>query len=361
MKETTQTEAGKRVLLYDWLRIIATLWVIIGHSVFIQDSLTHGQDLSAVLPSLSLAYNGSFLSFCRFLSGWVYIFHMPLFFAISGAVLALKPLPSFDDFLRSKAKRLLIPYFACGLLFMLPVKLLAGVYSPGEFPSVIREFLSGNEDINAHLWFLPALFWLMILFSVFEKTLKRLKIHSLYLLLIPAALVSLTYQHLPFDFFFLKRGLDYMVYFTFGYVFEHERRRIRPMKTGTAAGIFVILMLLEALYKKYLILNNFSGLVCGCMLSYVIALLCSRFFAGFTGTRIWKILIRNLFAVYLFHDPLEYVTAAVFIRGGLLSHAFGCYLYTFMRMLGVGILSVVIAGLLRYCLRKLQSLFDKNF
>ena len=33
MTETTQTHTGQRVVIYDWLRIVATLWVIIGHSV----------------------------------------------------------------------------------------------------------------------------------------------------------------------------------------------------------------------------------------------------------------------------------------------------------------------------------------
>ena len=58
----------------------------------------------------------------RLLSGYVYKFHMPLFFMLSGAVLALKALKDFDSFMKSKIIRLLIPYFVCGLGFMLPVE-----------------------------------------------------------------------------------------------------------------------------------------------------------------------------------------------------------------------------------------------
>ncbi len=360
MTEATQTPQTERVVIYDWLRIVATLWVIIGHSVTLHESLAHGLDLPAVATSISPAYDGRFLAFCRFLSGWVYIFHMPLFFALSGAVLALKPLPALDDFLRGKARRLLVPYLACGLLYMLPVKLLAGVYTLPQMPEVIRGFLSSNEDINAHLWFLPALFWVMAVFAVFEKVLKRLRINSLYALLFMGWLVSLSYQYIPVDFFFLKKGLDYTVFFFFGYVFEHERRRHKPMKTSTIAVLFILLTLIQALYKKYLILNNFFGLICCCAFSYMLALLLSRVFASFTETKLWKILIRDLFAVYLFHDPLEFATAALFVRCNLLGSAAGCYLYTFMRMLGVGILSVGITELLRFCSLKAARAFDKK-
>ena len=355
-KNTADNSGSGRVVLYDWLRIIATIWVIIGHSVFLHASLAPGGDTDALVAGFSPVYNSGLLSFCRFLSGWVYIFHMPLFFALSGAVLALKPLGDFDTFVRRKAARLLIPYYTAGLLFMIPVKFLSGVYDASSLPEVIREFLSCNEDINSHLWFLPALFWLMILFAVFSKVLSRLKINSIYALLILAGLVSLCYQRVPFDLLFLKRGLDYMFYFTFGYVFETERRRRPALKTSVALIALAVLLVIELLYKKYLILNSFSGLVCGCALSLLLALLCDRFLAGFTKTRIWSVLMRDLFAVYLFHDPLEYATAAFFVKTALMGSGFGCVLYTFMRMLGVGILAILIMELLRFIVKTILSI-----
>ena len=141
-----------------------------------------------------------------------------------------------------------------------------------------------------------------------------------------------------------------MFYFTFGYVFETERRRRPSLRTSVALVALAILLVIELLYKKYLILNSFSGLVCGCALSFVLALLCDRFLSGFTKTRIWSVLMRDLFAVYLFHDPLEYATAAFFVKTGLMGSGLGCVLYTFMRMLGVGILAILIMEALRLIL-----------
>ncbi len=343
IKTQTQTTALNRVDAYDWLRIIATIWVIIGHSVILHESLAHGNDLTVLVPNISPVYNSGFLTFCRFLSGWVYIFHMPLFFALSGAVFALKKLPRMDDIVRSKARRLMIPYFACGLFYMLPVKLLIGFYSPSQMPEVIRTFLTCDRDTCAHLWFLPALFWSMMLAAALIKLFERLKINSLYLLLFAGWVIHLCFNLIPVNFFFLKEGMDYCVFFIFGYVFEHERRRLKPVKTGALLAAFILLLFMEALYKEYMILDNFSGLVCGCILSYVAAVLLGRFFGTFTKTRVWNMIIRNLFAVYLLHDPLEYATAVFFVRTGLLRYGAGCLAYTFMRMLGTGIISIILA------------------
>jgi len=57
--------------------------------------------------------------------------------------------------------------------------------------------------------------------------------------------------------------------------------------------------------------------------------------------------VRNLFAVYLFHDPLEYVILKVFMTTTLLSTAWGCYLYLFLRIAGVIIASLLIGEVLR--------------
>lgn len=46
----------KRVTVYDWLRLIATIWVVLGHSGYIvNDSLCGGVNYS--LPDSPLAYS----------------------------------------------------------------------------------------------------------------------------------------------------------------------------------------------------------------------------------------------------------------------------------------------------------------
>ena len=71
----------------DVARGIACLLVVIGHVI---------KDNSDLIP--------------KFLHSWIYSFHMPLFFVISGYV--MKKNDSFFEFIKKRAKRLLYPYLA---------------------------------------------------------------------------------------------------------------------------------------------------------------------------------------------------------------------------------------------------------
>lgn len=96
-EEVQQSEVHARAELYDWIRLLATLFVVLGHSAYLEIKTTYGMVDYDLPLSLAPAYNGILLSFFRLLSSWVYGFHMPLFFFLSGSVLGIKPLKSFDD------------------------------------------------------------------------------------------------------------------------------------------------------------------------------------------------------------------------------------------------------------------------
>ena len=106
----------------------------------------------------------------------VYVFHMPIFFLISGYFLSLKT--SFSAFICDKFRRLFIPYFAtCFSICVLSVpmsyfmqesivhnlwKWICGsLYGAGlgDIPIVI----GGISPFIGALWFLPAIFWGMVI------------------------------------------------------------------------------------------------------------------------------------------------------------------------------------------------------
>ena len=108
---------SNKVSEYEWVRIIATLFVVIGHSAYLKITTTYG-GVDYILPAnVDAEYYSQLMKAFRILAGWVYGFHMPLFFALSGAVLHLKPLPQFDDFVKNKFIRLIVPYFIYGYCF----------------------------------------------------------------------------------------------------------------------------------------------------------------------------------------------------------------------------------------------------
>ncbi len=344
---TKIVDAEERVVVYDWLRLVATIFVVIGHSAYITMQTTYGGVNYELPQNLNEFYNSGFLTFCRFLPNWIYGFHMPLFFMLSGAVLGLKPIAAFDTVVSSKIKRLLIPYYIYGLFFMLPVKRLGNFYNNESLKQAFNGFLSGQD--SGHLWFLTALFWCILAFVLIKKGLLRFGIESLYAILLISFIIQLTYNDLPFDFLGLKTGLSYLFYFSLGYTFECKRKEACPWNLKKLLSIFILLFALEIFHVRYGLLDSFFAVIIGSFFTYVLSSICSKLFRKTVKSKLWKIVIRNLFYVYLFHDPIEYIILRIFFNTNLLSTAIGCILYTFARTVLVFILSILLGEFINHC------------
>lgn len=128
------------------------------------------------------------------ITNYIYLFHMPLFFFISGYLFPRK-IKSSKEFLKKKAKRLLYPYFVCGVLiiiwntirhhslsnnlsFLLLKRVVALIYGNYIFEN--------NVDYIGTLWFLVALFCVCIMFIPYAKF-KKAALKLLYLFFIVSA------------------------------------------------------------------------------------------------------------------------------------------------------------------------------
>ncbi|MDD3304283.1 MAG: acyltransferase family protein [Clostridia bacterium] len=112
---------------------------------------------------------------------YIYSFHVPIFFTISGFLFSLKPVERYKEFTIKKLKRIILPYFIFGLLFLIPYFMLGNTVtneinqnsSTGFFKSIIGIIWgSGYDDLlkqNAPLWFLPCLFIMYQLFYFINK------------------------------------------------------------------------------------------------------------------------------------------------------------------------------------------------
>lgn len=337
----------ERISVYDWLRLIATILVVIGHSRYISMDAANG-GVHYVMPEFTNpAFYSYIISFFGLMVSYIYSFHMPLFFFLSGAVLRLKPLKSYDAFCKDKIKRLIVPYFAVGFLFMLPVKYLAGFYNSEGLHMAYRTFYSGAD--SDHLWFLTALFWCMLLFAAIKKTCERFRVKSEVFLLLVCMVVQMWSPQLPFDILAMKQGIGYIGWFALGYAFE----RIRKEKIADLSKIWKIVLclvtgILFVLNIKIGIFEDNMNIICGCLFAYFTAEACSIVFRSLENTGCYKVLMCNLFAIYLFHNPLEFVILKVFMTTTLLATAWGCYLYLFLRIIGVMIASVLLGEIVRF-------------
>lgn len=350
----------KRDALYDWLRLIATVFVVIGHSAYTAITATHGgvhYDISLFAPHP--AYYSWPLALWRELPGWVYRFHMPLFFMLSGAVQALAAPRRPGAFLRGKARRLLAPYFLCGWLFMLPLKYLAGFYDRKGLRLAARGLPLGQD--SGHLWFLPALFWCIVVYMLLDALLARLPGRGRDAALLAAAGgVSLLGRFLPFDFLALQAGLEAVFWFCLGNVFQRQRARRAPWGLAKTLAAFAALLALQAANIRWRLLDGVWDVLAGALLTLALAKLCALLLKGFTHTRAWRVLVRDLFYVYLFHDPLEYLLLRLFLPGGLLGSAWGCYAYAFCRTAGVFAVSLLLGEGLRALRRGAAKLIARR-
>ncbi len=338
----TVAKPAQRVELYDWLRLLAMLCVVIGHSAYLSIQTAHG-GVSYTLPAdLSPAYNGVVFQLLRYLASYVYTFHMPLFFMLSGAVLALRPVAPLDRLLLGKGKRLLLPYFVYGWLFMLPLKYLGNFYDAASFREALAAFPSGVD--SGHLWFLPALFWCILCFAILVKLFDRLSIRSIAAPLLAAGAIQLLLQDrleigsVPG----LQTSFSYLFWFALGYVFEQRGRERMRLSTPLALVLWLLLSAWQVLALKCHLVNSFFQVLGGSVHLLLLALLLFRIGGALANTKVWKFLIRNLFYVYLLHDPLEYLVLRLTFDRGLLSTAFGCWAYYGLRFPGIFVLCLFL-------------------
>ncbi len=106
------------------------------------------------------------------LHSWIYTFHMPLFFFLSGYVFSNKD--KFDVFIKKKAKSLLVPYFSLGIP-MVVISLLLKLYQNNFTVTVAKELVKNFIIQKRHwtLWYIACLFFLNIFFYLITKFAKK--------------------------------------------------------------------------------------------------------------------------------------------------------------------------------------------
>lgn len=145
---------NRKVLFYIcFLQFIGPIFVILGHSLN------------------GISNQGIWYIFTR---EWIYIFHMPLFFFISGYLLAYNGWTSnkdYSSFIKIKVKRLLLPYFFWNIVFFIPKYLVQGYLSDDisiSLSYITKIFFSPRLNVWGHTWFLVCLFILFIFTPVWK-------------------------------------------------------------------------------------------------------------------------------------------------------------------------------------------------
>ncbi|WP_419149965.1 acyltransferase family protein [Phocaeicola vulgatus] len=101
------------------------------------------------------------------ISNWIWSFHMPLFFIISGILFNATKYPNFNLFIKKRGKTLIIPYIIFSLITLLTIH-----------DQTLKEWLYKGWINGCALWFIPVLFFAEIFF-LFHYSLHKFKLFNI--------------------------------------------------------------------------------------------------------------------------------------------------------------------------------------
>ncbi len=180
---------GKRLIYFDMAKGFGMLLVLLGH----------------LQGDAIFSYSPYILPLCT----WIFSFHMPLFFLISGMLMNYKKDPSKDlkTLFKKRFHAIMIPYFWFSLFYISVVfyALFFGGTISAETLYVNLWYIFSMYGMNV-LWFLPALFFGELLFLFLTKRFgTKNSILLIVLLTLAASVASWYLQQLTYDTPFKER------------------------------------------------------------------------------------------------------------------------------------------------------------
>lgn len=228
------------------------------------------------------------------LNSFIYSFHMPLFFIVSGYFYRSK---GVSESLKNDLKRLVVPYLFASLCICVWMLVLSFKWSDNSYikNEMIAAFwgsgmihtspLWGSIPFVGAIWFLLALFWSKNIFNVLRYLIQNDVILSLFGVGISVVAVILDRYVINLPFAFLP-GLSGIVFIILGYYAQKTRIRYWMILIIISCWIFCIfgskIDMVNCTYNFYLI--DVLGAAGG------------TFFIVFVSKQLSKTFCRNLFA-----------------------------------------------------------------
>lgn len=343
-------QQSKRITEYTVLRVFAILLVLVSHISYYKV----GNEFGGV-NILALAPSGTSFKWYYLIDKFryvIYLFHMPLFMAISGALFALQTKKGrwsgFGTFAEAKWQRLMIPYLVFTLFYLVPLKYLSGYFEQANF--LMAEGSQLTLLGNSHLWYLYTLFVVALIAYFLVPRMQVWYLLPLWGLHLASAYVGLSLISLP---------MEFLLWYMLGAMFESYRETLTSyFRTKRAVFLtiwltaFIVCSLLSLYVGRFGIpvlqrLVNDLAAVAGMGLTYLLAESLAQK-KGFLESSFVEAVLLNGLGIYIFSDPLNYVLLrlgqALLGPAGMLSLG-GLVLMMILRL--------VITGLAAYYLTRL--------
>ncbi|MDH5444138.1 MAG: acyltransferase [Gammaproteobacteria bacterium] len=278
---------------------IGIILVVFGHSI---------------PPHLTFPNDDLFSIISYAIVDYIYVFHMPLFFFISGLLFIHTNTPNlkrkYSDLLKNKAVRLLLPYLVLGTLAFIPKIFLAEFAKNPIEPSLeyyLRTIIYPWNNSIRFFWFLPTLFLMFLIAPIVLNVIHReqLKLQQFYNILIFVMLVSLNYlfdhNQKPETFMNYSGVFHNLIYFWLGMWIYNKLGKStnkRVFETGIHTLLWgVILFSLSVI--MYLFFNNNVAELLSAVFAILGVITLSVFLVK-TKLEILKLIGKYSYQIYLF-------------------------------------------------------------
>ena len=243
------------------------------------------------------------------IKAWLYIFHMPLFFFMSGYLFSHNggfTKYTYGELLKKKAIQLLVPYFVWNFLFLIPKIILVDrhLLSLKYFANLL---VVPKANIWGHTWFLFALFEIYVLSYVLYFLSKR----KLGILLATSALLLLNYYKVSTMVLCLNDLTRNLIYFWMGMLLAGMRAADTPQgkdRSKMYFALFVLSAVVTTVVWKYngnIKINDF--ILCSSVLLVLFYFpIAYNIFNSFIES-----VARNSFGIYILHWPCMVVVRFV--------------------------------------------------
>ncbi len=187
---------------------------------------------------------------------FIYSFHMPLFFCISGYLFTKSSSLERDGYFKwigDKSKRLLIPYFVISAISFIPKTLLDnGNLNDIGLNELFECFFAPRFNVWGHFWFLPVIFIFYFVFglwrSFFYDNLKYKKC-----VVVGTLLAAIVLHFIKTDIAWLGFSdlCEFTVYFVIG-ISAHEVLKIKKLRNGELiVGSLLLTAVSIVLFSKF--------------------------------------------------------------------------------------------------------------
>lgn len=270
---------------YDLLKVIAILLVVIGHTT------NHYTD-----------------GFSSLVTKGIYLFHMPLFIAISGAVYELGcrkgKYGEFMPFFVNKVLRLLVPFAFTAICVLAPILYFLGRTGCG-YGSIVWEAFIGGTAIK-QLWYLEALFEMFIIVWVFRKV--RLPITVAYVASFGFALVCALWG-INLKLLCVGMMIQDLPHFIFGILIARYAKF--TLKGGVIGLVMILLVGLAQILTSNPLIDNILRLLLPETIVFTLIAAANLIFPKLPKLPMGNFILVNSFAIYLFHMSFIYIIRAL--------------------------------------------------